>query len=105
MGGLGSPVLGSWLTNGSNRRPTTTPDGLSFTKTGFSVLISEVVPSIIRPPATGFSPGDAWLPVGPGVHAVMIRVMAADATIRARVVRFDFMPLSGSFPNARTSRV
>src|SRR6266850_4455454 len=102
--GWGSPVLGSCCTRVSYKRPAALADGSSLMRTGFRVLISALKPSMTRPPATGFSPCDGdgeVLPVSLGVHAVTIRLMAAEATISTRAVRFDFMPLCGSFPNAR----
>src|SRR2546423_11883107 len=75
MRGLGSPVLGSCVTKGSNKRPVTLLDESSLTRIGFMVLMSTLTPSMTRPPGTGFSPGDAGSPpVGLGVHAAEIRL-------------------------------
>src|SRR6266508_2603115 len=86
---MGSPVFGSWLTRFSKSSPATTSDGESLTSTGFIVLMSEDEPSMTRPPATGFSPGEAEAcspPVGVGVHAVATNREAANIEITTRPV-------------------
>src|ERR1700716_1094042 len=107
MRGMGSPVLGSWLTRLSKRTPATTPEGESFTSTGFIVLMSADDPSITRPPATGLSTavdgeGDELLD-GACVHAVATSTADARAATNVRMVLRLFMcpPLAFCFPLLR----
>src|SRR6266516_1638108 len=94
MRGIGSPVLGSWLTRFSKRTPATTPEGESLTRIGFMVLMSADDPSITRPPATGFSPaeGDGDEPAGGAcVQAVATSTADARAATNVRIVPRLFM--------------
>ena len=83
------------------------PDAVSLTRIGCIVAMSEIVPSMIRPPFCGCSEAAA---VGlavvcpPVVHAVAMRIAIAPTTGSAVMVRCC-MPLFCSFPERETPRV
>src|SRR2546423_6242559 len=90
-------------------RPVTRPDAVSFTSTGCIVAMSEVVPSMMRPPCCGASlaaadAADSGLPLADGVpplQAVATSIAAARAAMRARPVRRRLIiasPLLSMFP-------
>src|SRR5581483_4121139 len=81
----------------SYRRPVMRPDAVSLTSTGCMVAMSEMVPSMMRPPCCGFSlaaalalalaPGPELADGVPPAQAVATSVLAARAAMRARPVR------------------
>src|SRR5438874_9345289 len=96
--------------------PVTRPDAVSFTSTGCIVAISEIVPSMMRPPCCGASlaaadADDSGLPLADGVpplQAVATSIVAARAAMRARPVRGWLMipsPLLSMFPGVGIARV